>query len=156
MSLTYLSTSLSICLSITHSMCLCVYLSTSLSIYPSIYLSLCTYLSSYVSTYGVAAISRLLKITALFCKISSFLQGSFAKETYIFRVMYLPIGWLRLVGSLKLQLSFAEYSFFYRALLQKRAIILRSLLIVATPYQWKYLSVHHLSIYWVALVSRID
>ena len=30
--------------------------------------------------------------------------------------------------------SFAEYNLFYRALLQKRPIILRSLLIVATPY----------------------
>jgi len=43
------------------------------------------------------------------------------------------MGWLRLVGSLKLQVSFAEYRLFYRALLQKRSIILRSLLIVATP-----------------------
>jgi len=40
--------------------------------------------------------------------------------------------WLRLVGSLKLQISFAEYTLFYRALLQKRPIILGSLLIVAT------------------------
>jgi len=31
-----------------------------------------------------------------------------------------PLGWLRLVGSLKLQVSFAEYHLFYRALLQKR------------------------------------
>jgi len=29
---------------------------------------------------------------------------------------------------------FVEYSLFYRALLQKRPIVLRSLLIVATPY----------------------
>ena len=43
------------------------------------------------------------------------------------------MGWLRLVGSLKLQVSFAEYSLFYRALLKKRPIILRSLLIIATP-----------------------
>jgi len=41
--------------------------------------------------------------------------------------------WLRLVGSLKSYVSSAEYSLFYRALLQKRPIILRSLLIVATP-----------------------
>jgi len=46
-------------------------------------------------------------------------------------------GWLRLVGSLKLQVSLAEYRLFNRALLQKRPIILRSLLIVATPYQVK-------------------
>ena len=46
----------------------------------------------------------------------------------------LNMGWLRLVGSSKLQVSSAENSLFYRALLQKRPIIVRSLLIVATPY----------------------
>ena len=53
-----------------------------------------------------------------------------------------PMGWARLVGSLKLYVYFAEYGFFYRALLQKRHIIWRSLQniiwrslpIVATPY----------------------
>ena len=44
------------------------------------------------------------------------------------------MGWPRLVGSLKLRVSFAEYSLFYRAILQKRPVILRSPLIVATPY----------------------
>jgi len=44
------------------------------------------------------------------------------------------MGWLRLVGSLKLQVSFADYSLFYRALFQMRPIILRSLLVIATPY----------------------
>ena len=44
------------------------------------------------------------------------------------------MGWLRLVGSLKSYVSFAEYSLFYRALLQKRPMIVRSLRIVATPY----------------------
>jgi len=44
------------------------------------------------------------------------------------------MGRLRLVGSLKLQVSFAEYRLFYRSLLQKRPMICRSLLIVATPY----------------------
>jgi len=44
------------------------------------------------------------------------------------------MGWLRWVGSLKLKVSFAEYCLFCRALLQKRPIILWSLLIVATPY----------------------
>jgi len=32
--------------------------------------------------YGVATISRLLKITRLFGKYRSLLEGSFAKETY--------------------------------------------------------------------------
>jgi len=45
-----------------------------------------------------------------------------------------PMGWLRLVGSLKLHVSFAEYSLFYSSLLQKRPVILRSLLVKATQY----------------------
>jgi len=55
------------------------------------------------------------------------------------------MGWLRLVGSLKLQVSFAEHHLFDRALLQKRPVILRSLLIVATPYhdyRWLLRNVH--------------
>ena len=43
--------------------------------------------------------------------------------------------WSRLEGSLKLWVSFAEYSLFSWALWHKRPIILRSLPIVATPYQ---------------------
>jgi len=41
------------------------------------------------------------------------------------------MAWLRSVDSLKSQVSFAEYSLFYRALLQKRLVILRSLRIEA-------------------------
>ena len=44
------------------------------------------------------------------------------------------IGWLWLVGPLESHVSFAEYRLFYGAILQKRSIMLRSLLIVATPY----------------------
>ena len=36
----------------------------------------------YNIAYGVATISRLLKITRLFCRIQSLVQESFAKETY--------------------------------------------------------------------------
>jgi len=49
------------------------------------------------------------------------------------------MGWLRLVGSLKSWVFSAEYSLFHRALLHKRPIILRSLLIAATPYLIAYL-----------------
>jgi len=81
----------------------------------------------------------------MFLRISSLLLGSFVKETYNFEeptnrshpisCFYLTndIRWLRLVGSFKLQVSFAEYRLFCRALLQKRPIIMRSLLVVATP-----------------------
>jgi len=43
--------------------------------------------------------------------------------------------WLCLVGSLKIYVSFAEYSLFYRDLLQKRPMFLRSVLIVTTSYR---------------------
>jgi len=48
---------------------------------------------------------------------------------------HLPaMGWLRLVGSLKLQVSFAKEPYKRDYILYKRLRILRSLLSVATPY----------------------
>ena len=44
------------------------------------------------------------------------------------------MGWLRLVGSIKLQVSCTEYSLFYRALLQKTPVISSILLTAATAY----------------------
>jgi len=44
------------------------------------------------------------------------------------------MGWLRLVGSLRLQVSFAKEPYKRDCILQERFFILRSLLIVATPY----------------------
>jgi len=44
------------------------------------------------------------------------------------------MGWLRLVAFLKLYVSLENIGLFYRALLQKRPMILRSLLAEATPY----------------------
>ena len=45
------------------------------------------------------------------------------------------MGWLRLVGSLKLYVSFAKEPCKRDDILQKRLVILRSILIVATPYE---------------------
>jgi len=59
------------------------------------------------------------------------------RSLFIYIGLFLHVcgmGWLRCVGSIKLYVSFAEYSLFYRALLQKRPIILSILLTVATPY----------------------
>jgi len=44
------------------------------------------------------------------------------------------MGWLWLVRFLKLQVSFAEFYLYFRALLQMKHVILWSVLIVATPY----------------------
>jgi len=72
------------------------------------------------------------------------------------------MGWLRLVGSIKSKVFFfAEYSLFYRALLQKRPIIYSMLLTGANPYQ-SYTVSHlahqavacHITHGWVA--SRMD
>jgi len=41
--------------------------------------------SVYLCRYGVATISRLLKMIGLFCRILSLLWVSFAKETYHFK-----------------------------------------------------------------------
>jgi len=43
------------------------------------------------------------------------------------------MGWLRLVGSLKLQVSFAKEPYKRDDILQKRPVTLRSLLLVAAP-----------------------
>jgi len=53
--------------------------------------------------------------------------------------------WLGLVGSLKLQVSFSKEPCKRDYILQKRPIILRSLLIVATPYLMTYIC-HGISI----------
>jgi len=54
----------------------------------------------------------------------------------------LSMGWLRLVGSLKLQVSFAKEPYKTDYILQKGPIILRSLLIVATPYTYRAIVRH--------------
>jgi len=54
----------------------------------------------------------------------------------IWRSLVMNMGWLRLVGSSKLQVSFAKEPYQRDDVLPKRRIIWRSLLTVATPYQW--------------------
>ena len=56
------------------------------------------------------------------------------RHLHICTSAHMYVGWLRLVGPAKLQVSFAEYRLFYRALLQKRPRILRCPLIVATQH----------------------
>jgi len=46
---------------------------------------------------------------------------------------FMCMGWLRLVGSLKVKVFFAKEPYKRDDILQKRPIILRSLLIAATP-----------------------
>ena len=100
------------------------------------------HLSITISTYGLARVSRIDKIIGLFCRISFLLWGSFAKETYNLidptdrshRIVSYSMRWLRLVGALKFQVSFAKETYKKDAILQKRPVILKSLIIVAAPY----------------------
>ena len=50
------------------------------------------------------------------------------------RIQISHIGWLRLVGSLKLQVSFATEPYKRDDILEQRPVILRNLLFVAPPY----------------------
>jgi len=75
--------------------------------------------------YGVATSSRLFKIIGLFCRISSLLQGSFVKETYHFKE---PTHHSHPICATQYASDILVTN---RALLQKRPVILRSLLIVA-------------------------
>jgi len=52
------------------------------------------------------------------------------------------MGWLRLVGSFKAYVSFAKEPYKRDDILQKRPIILRRLLIVATPYLLEKTYIH--------------
>ena len=54
------------------------------------------------------------------------------RSPYLLRA-YATIGWLRSVGSIQKYVSFAEYSLFYRAPLQKNPIISSILPTEATP-----------------------
>jgi len=65
-----------------------------------------------------------------------FISKSFrfsTRRTWILMECSSSMGWLRLVGSLKLQVSFAKEPYKRDHILQKRPIILRRLLVVATP-----------------------
>jgi len=68
---------------------------------------------------------------------------------------FLPdMGWLRLVGCLKIYVSLQNIGLFCRALLQKRHIFLSILLIVATPYGYR-ISISSVT-YTCVLISRLD
>ena len=64
------------------------------------------------------------------------------------------MGWLRWVGALRLEVSLAKEPYKRDDILQKRPVILRSLLIVANPYVyvWFYKSLLNLR----CTIGRID
>ena len=73
-----------VCVQIHVYVCKFMYVCANLCILPVCILDICMCRRMFV-TYEAATISWLLKIKCLFCRIQSFLQGSFAKETYNFK-----------------------------------------------------------------------
>jgi len=90
----------------------------------------CSVLGKNSCTIVILALRPLLQCVAVCCNVLHYTETLWNTPQH---TATNDMGWLRLVGSLKVQVSFAEYSFFHRDLLQKRPEILRSLLIVATP-----------------------
>ena len=95
---------------------------------------MCTFIFAYIYIYNYMYLTHCNKLhyTAHLYQIVTHCN----RRNLSGRRCWVPITvwWPRLVGPFKLQVSCAEYNLFYRALLQKRPIICRSLLIEATPY----------------------
>ena len=104
-----------------------------LNIYMYTYVRVCTYVHIYIYVYTHAQ--------------SHTPAHTHKQETYraqirlykafvrLYRTHLADLGWLRSVGSIKLQVSFAKEPYKRANILQKRPIILSILLTVATPYQ---------------------
>jgi len=69
------------------------------------------------------------------CQKATRAESNHIKRKPVFDMKWHSMGWLQLVGSLKIQVSFAKEPYKKNCILPKRPIILRSLLIVANTYQ---------------------
>ena len=88
----------------------------------------------------------ILFLFSLKCKLS--LPLLISSIIYIY-TPFTTMGWLWLVGSMKLLVSFAKEPYKRDNILQKRPIILSILLTIATPY------LNHAHMYGVATISRL-
>jgi len=92
------------------------------------------YAHMYVYSYMYICIFIHLKYTLARNNSYLFIQMYMYIHTSEVPGRYTDMGWLRLAGSLKLQVSFAKEPYETDDILQKRPIIIRSLLIEATTY----------------------
>ena len=75
-------------------------------------------INSILIVFGIVHSAESNQQRADFCECLSWVKNAHGKNSS--SVVVYRVGWLRLVGSFKLQVSFAEYSLFCTALLQKR------------------------------------
>jgi len=94
---------------------------------------ICEHVCIYEGSFHFSGYS-LARVTSFFSSRFGSYVHVYAKYTYIICVCVYGMGWLWLVGWIKLQVSFAKETYKRDAILQKRPIILSILLTVATPY----------------------
>ena len=117
--------------------CVCVRVSLCVFVLYHLYLPSVPHPICITCSYTVL-ISLILSVVQLFhlfrVYTSSTCQYSASSSQSRVSIMYVCSSMLQLVGSIKLQVSFAKETYKRDAILQKRPITLSILLTVATPY----------------------
>ena len=113
--------------------------------------------------YGVATISRLLKITGLFCRISSLLLGSLAKETYNFKeptnrsdpICYNYIYSTRVLFSscVCIYIRFYYFAIIYIAIEYVAIISSFRRVCVYIYIRFHYIAIKYIAIIYIAMIS---
>jgi len=111
------------------------------NIYIYMYMYVCTCVSMYMSIYICIYIYR-NGVEKTDNNNSILIQNKYCWDLGRWVYPKYVMGWLRLVGSLKLYVSFAKEPYKRDYILRKGLVILRSLLIVATPYTYPYTRMH--------------
>jgi len=99
---------------------------------------LCAWCSVFIYTErcGTLSLYYCYHISKKYHSVDTLFLHEQQKLQQILQMQRSGMGWLRLVGSIKLLVFFAEERLFYGALRHKRPIILSILLIVATQYHF--------------------
>jgi len=97
----------------------------------------CLYLYKHILTYICSHVNICPYIYLKFVHVYADSVALLTNEIRLEHpALYVDMGWLWLIGSLKLKVSFAKQPYKKNDILQKRLIIVRSLLIVATPFMY--------------------
>ena len=97
----------------------------------------CMHMHSFIHLCIYMYINVYMRLQYFICVFDNFALKVYVWDYSIicveYYILHIHMGWLRLVSSLRLWVSSAEYSLLYRALLQNRPVILRRIPIVGTP-----------------------
>jgi len=117
-----------VCICVYVYVCVCVYVSACVQMRTCVCVGVSVSMSVQmcISAYAYVWVERMCVCACALVRVRA--------RVCVCELAGVSIGWLRFVGSLKLQVSFAKEPYKRDSILQKRRIILRSLLIVATPW----------------------